>query len=418
MKLKNFFTMTAIALCLASCSDENDPTPAQEAAKAIEGSYTGLMSMTVSGSAAGESEISVKITAEAEGTVKLSFPAMGDEGSMQLDAFEVSEVAVTASGDGTYTLSKETFSTTSGDISLEGSNLAGTVSNGEARITMDIKPGAMPMAITFTFDTQAEPTPEVSPTSEIAGNYTGIMNMSVMGSSQGNSEMTLTLTEAADGTFTISVPAMGSGAMAMGAFDITGVTASESESGDGTYTLSLASFEAVAGETSLTGSNLTGTVNGENLNLTMDIKPGAMPMAITFTFDTETTWASLVAGEYEGTMSMSVGDTSAGSSDMTLTLTEAADGTLTISVPAMGNEGGMSVGAFDITGVTASESESGDGTYTLSLENFEAVAGETNITGSSLTGTVNGESLNLTMDIKPGAMPMSITCTFVPKVTE
>ena len=141
-------------------------------------------------------------------------------------------------------------------------------------------------------------------------------------------------------------------------------------------------------------------------------------MAITFTFDTETTWASLVAGEYEGTMSMSVGDTSAGSSDMTLTLTEAADGTLTISVPAMGNEGGMSVGAFDITGVTASESESGDGTYTLSLENFEAVAGETNITGSSLTGTVNGESLNLTMDIKPGAMPMSITCTFVPKVTE
>ena len=180
-------------------------------------------------------------------------------------------------------------------------------------------------------------------------------------------------------------------------------------------------FEAVAGETNITGSNLTGTVNSESksLNLTMDIKPGAMPMSITFTFDTETTWASLVAGEYEGTMSMTVSESPAGSRDMTLTLTEAADGTLTISVPAMGNEGGMSVGAFDITGgVTASESESGDGTYTLSLENFEAVAGETNITGSSLTGTVNGESLNLTMDIKPGAMPMSITCTFVPKVTE
>ena len=132
MKLKNFFTMTAIALCMVACSDENDPTPAQEAAKAIEGNYTGLMSMTVSGSTAGESEISVKITAEAEGTVKLSFPAMGDEGSMQLEAFEVSGVAVTASDNGSYTLSKETFSTTSGDINLEGSKLAGTVSNGDS----------------------------------------------------------------------------------------------------------------------------------------------------------------------------------------------------------------------------------------------------------------------------------------------
>lgn len=284
MKLKNFFTMTAIALCMVACSDKNDPAPAQEAAKAIEGNYTGLMSMTVSGSTAGESEISVKITAEAEGTVKLSFPAMGGEGSMQLEAFEVSGVAVTASDNGSYTLSKETFSTTSGDINLEGSKLAGTVSNGEARITMDIKPGAMPMSITFTFDTQAEPTPEVSPTSKIVGDYTGIMNMSVMGSSQGSSEVTLTLTEAEDGTLTVSVPAMGSGMMAMGAFDITGITVGESENGDGTYTLSLENFEAVAGETSITGSNLTGTVNGKDLNLTMDIKPGAMPMAITFTF--------------------------------------------------------------------------------------------------------------------------------------
>ena len=276
--------MTAIALCAVACSDEKDPTPAQEAAKAIEGSYTGLMSMTVSGSAAGESETSVRITAEAEGTVKLSFPAMGNEGSMQLDAFEVSGIAVTASGDGTYTLSKESFSTTSGDINLEGSKLTGTVGNGEARITMDIKPGAMPMAITFTFDTQAEPTPEVSPTSKIAGNYTGIMDMSVMGEPQGSSEMTLTLTEADNGTLTVSVPAMGSGAMAMGAFEIAGVTVSESESGDGTYMLSLASFEAVAGETNITGSNLTGTVNGESLNLTMDITPGAMPFSITFAF--------------------------------------------------------------------------------------------------------------------------------------
>ena len=284
MKLKNLFAMTLAVLCAVACSKEDNPkTPEQEAAEAIQGSYSGLMAMSVSGTSAGESEMTIQISAEDNGTVTVAFPALG-AGSMQLGAFNITDVTVSAADNGSYTFSKESFEATAGDITITGSNLSGTISNGEARITMDIKPGAMPMSITFTFDTQAEPTPEVSPTSKIVGDYTGIMNMSVMGSSQGSSEVTLTLTEAEDGTLTVSVPAMGSGMMAMGAFDITGITVGESENGDGTYTLSLENFEAVAGETSITGSNLTGTVNGKNLNLTMDIKPGAMPMAITFTF--------------------------------------------------------------------------------------------------------------------------------------
>ncbi len=291
MNLKNFFAMAAIALFAVACGNDDTTTPEQETAKAVEGSYSGLMSMAVSGTVASESETSVKITAEADGTVTLSFPAMGNGGSMQLEAFDVTGVSVAASESGTYTLSKESFSATSGSINLEGSNLAGTVSNGEVRITMDVKPGSMPFAITFTFDTQAEPTPETaSPASEIAGEYKGIMDMSVMGSSQGTSEMTLNLTEAEDGTVTISVPAMGEGAMSMGSFDITGVAVSKSE--DGTCTLSLESFETLAGSTNLKGSNLTGTVSDKKLNMTMGIQPGAMPFAITFTFTPETTEAA------------------------------------------------------------------------------------------------------------------------------
>ena len=83
--------------------------------------------------------------------------------------------------------------------------------------------------------------------------------MSVMGSSQGSSEQKLTLTAADNGTLTISMPSLGLGAMAMPAFDITGV------------------------------SDLTGTINDGQMKLTMNIKPGAMPMAITFTFDTQDT---------------------------------------------------------------------------------------------------------------------------------
>ena len=381
MKLKNLFAMTLAVLCAVACSKEDNPkTPEQEAAEAIQGSYSGLMAMSVSGTSAGESEMTIQVSAEDNGTVTVAFPALG-AGSMQLGAFNITDVTVSAADNGSYTFSKESFEAMAGDITITGSNLSGTISNGEARITMDIKPGSMPMSITCTFDTQAEPTPETVLADKIVGGYTGLMDMSIAGSSQGNSEITLALAAADDGTLTISVPAMGDGAMAMPAFDITGVNVSESENGDGTYTLTLDEF----------------TVPTESL--TMNIKPGAMPMAITFTFDTQAQKPSLaetVAGEYTGMMDMSVMGSSQGSSEQKLTLTAADNGTLTISMPSLGL-GAMAMPAFDITGVNVSESENGDGTYTLTLDEF----------------TVPTESLmKLTMNIKPGAMPMAITFTF------
>ena len=341
MKLKNLFAMTLAVLCAVACSKEDNPkTPEQEAAEAIQGSYSGLMAMSVSGTSAGESEMTIQISAEDNGTVTVAFPALG-AGSMQLGAFNITDVTVSAADNGSYTFSKESFEATAGDITITGSNLSGTISNGEARITMDIKPGSMPMSITCTFDTQAEPTPETVLADKIVGEYTGLMDMSIAGSSQGSSEMTLALAAADDGTLTISVPAMGDGAMAMPAFDITGVNVSESEKSD-----------------------LTGTINDGQMKLTMNIKPGAMPMAITFTFDTQAQKPSLaetVAGEYTGMMDMSVMGSSQGSSEQKLTLTAADNGTLTISMPSLGL-GAMAMPAFDITGVNVSESENGEAT--------------------------------------------------------
>ena len=348
MKLKNLFAMTLAVLCAVACSKEDNPkTPEQEAAEAIQGSYSGLMAMSVSGTSAGESEMTIQISAEDNGTVTVAFPALG-AGSMQLGAFNITDVTVSAADNGSYTFSKESFEATAGDITITGSNLSGTISNGEARITMDIKPGSMPMSITCTFDTQAEPTPETVLADKIVGEYTGLMDMSIAGSSQGSSEMTLALAAADDGTLTISVPAMGDGAMAMPAFDITGVNVSESENGDGTYTLTLDKFTVPTER-----SDLTGTINDGQMKLTMNIKPGAMPMAITFTFDTQAQKPSLaetVAGEYTGMMDMSVMGSSQGSSEQKLTLTAADNGTLTISMPSLGL-GAMAMPAFDITGV-------------------------------------------------------------------
>ena len=261
MKLKNLFAMTLAVLCAVACSKEDNPkTPEQEAAEAIQGSYSGLMAMSVSGTSAGESEMTIQISAEDNGTVTVAFPALGT-GSMQLGAFNIADVTVSAADNGSYTFSKESFEATAGDITITGSNLSGTISNGEARITMDIKPGSMPMSITCTFDTQAEPTPETVLADKIVGEYTGLMDMSIAGSSQGNSEMTLALAAADDGTLTISVPAMGDGTMAMPAFDITGVSVSESENGDGTYTLTLDEFTVPTESLTLAGSDLTGTIN-------------------------------------------------------------------------------------------------------------------------------------------------------------
>ena len=150
MKLKNFLGMMTIALCVVACSDDDKQedvvTPAQE----VAGTYNGTLSLSVSGNDQGMSDSQVKITAEEGGTVQVLLVGGAGERAMSLPDIAVSGVKVQTSDNVTYSFPESAIDVTVGSTKYTGS-LQGTVEDEKANLVFELKPGAMPMAITATF---------------------------------------------------------------------------------------------------------------------------------------------------------------------------------------------------------------------------------------------------------------------------
>lgn len=142
----------------------------------------------------------------------------------------------------------------------------------------------------------------------------------------------------------------------------------------------------------------------------------ALMMGVTFVScdkdnDEETTTttavAEAVAGSYEGTLIMWVGD-SRDTTAATITVTKENAQSVSVALPAYG-EGRMAIAAFTIEGVGVAQASN---TYTLTKECYSVTPASTEYTGS-LNGTVSGGKLQLNYTVKPGAMPMNINFEFV-----
>lgn len=91
----------------------------------------------------------------AENTVNITlngFANLSGESSMTLGNFTISGVNVTAGENGSYSLNLGEFESEAGEIAITGTDLIGTISaDGTASITVNFKPGSMPMNITAVF---------------------------------------------------------------------------------------------------------------------------------------------------------------------------------------------------------------------------------------------------------------------------
>ncbi len=115
----------------------------------------------------------------------------------------------------------------------------------------------------------------------VAGTYNGTFEMSVMGSSQGSSNIGCTISAASGNTVDIvldEVQGMGNMTIILKA---DGATVTETADG---YSVS-GNIDTVSGETSITGS-VSGSISKDksSVSLTFEFKPGAMPMSITGIF--------------------------------------------------------------------------------------------------------------------------------------
>lgn len=278
MKLRNYFLMAVIALCSQACSDDentpDDPTPSL--AEEIAGSYEGILRQSVQGSSQGKAELTLTIEAEEDGTATVTVPALGS-GAMSMGAMTITGVEVEKNGT-SYTLTKESFEVTAGQVNVTGS-LSGTInSNGEAQITFPIKPGAMPFEIECKFVSAT------TPAAKVADEYAGHYSMSVMGSEQGSGDMTIVITEQSDGKVTLTVPGLGMGSMTMEDIVIPDVTVTASADG---YTIVETSYSVAQTSFTVTGT-VSGTISKEgDAEIVAVARPGAMPMDITINFSTE-----------------------------------------------------------------------------------------------------------------------------------
>lgn len=118
--------------------------------------------------------------------------------------------------------------------------------------------------------------------------------------------------------------------------------------------------------------------------------------------------AKSVAGSYTGDMSCSVMGQTSTFEDVTFTVTAVDDATVSIAVSDFG-EPPMKVEGLTMTGVKVSGSE---GTYELAATEYNG----TTAAGKAYSGTVRGNYangiLNVDFQLKYGAMPMPMICTF------
>ena len=155
--MKKFKTMMAmmlalVSMCVAfsSCSSDDDDTVA--AAKEIAGSNTSSLDMTVMGQASTYDNVTLKIEAVDDATVKITLPACG-EGMMALPALEVPAVKVSGSN-GAYAFSQESYA---GTITVNGAEknytvtLQGTLKDNTLTVNYSVQYGKMPMPMIGKF---------------------------------------------------------------------------------------------------------------------------------------------------------------------------------------------------------------------------------------------------------------------------
>ena len=133
--------------------------------------------------------------------------------------------------------------------------------------------------------------------------------------------------------------------------------------------------------------------------------------------ETPITYNIAATYQYNSSLSISVGDTSYGTTDeCKAVIKRVSDTTVDITLSGFANLSGagghMSLGNFTISGVNVTSGA--NGTYSLSLGEYESTDSNGKaITGESLSGTIAADgTATINTDFKPGSMPIAISTVF------
>lgn len=230
---------------------------------------------------------SIKLTANTEdGKVNLAYSGQWGTGTANGITVTKSNGSYTVSGSGTTVIgSGHAGSGNTYEFTVEG-----TISEDKSTVSFvfTIEMGSMgstgngaPVKVTTNLG-------DAPAAMMIAKTYTGTIDLSTMGSSQGSYDgQKVTIEAQADGKITVNLAGFGSAPMGFGdmAFENIEVTVE-----DDIYTLAgdidTTYVNSTGGNTAVVGS-LRGTIEGSKANIVFTLTPGLMPMPLTATFVSE-----------------------------------------------------------------------------------------------------------------------------------
>lgn len=262
---------------LVSCSSDDDNTDNAEQAKAMGGTYKGY--------SIGESKMftdylmgsdaSATITANTDGTINLVYKS--GSGDFTLNSLSVTSKSF--EGEGQVDLAMGGTSSNSYDYTLEGSV------NDSKVLTIKVNVPAVMGGMDINFIQGDIPLGYL-----VASNYQYDANLALnvgLSSFGSTQDCSAVIKRGVENTVDITLKGFanlsGGGSMNLGDFTISGVNVAAGE--NGSYSLNLGAFESEAGDMAITGTSLEGTITADGTaSITVNFKPGSMPMDITAVF--------------------------------------------------------------------------------------------------------------------------------------
>lgn len=273
MKIKlNFFLVLAVLVMgMSACGSDDNDNQTVNLAQNIAGSYTGY--------SVGEFKYSTTPMTTADEKMTLSAK---DDGSLDISlvssqwgTFTITGAAVSLNGN--YTISGKGKTVMGMDATSQKEydcSVSGTISTDKKTVTLIFDVPTVMGGLKVTFNLGDAPLNML-----IAGTYSGILDLSVNGSSLGTSDNKVTIKSQDNGKSQVTLQGFGVTGMTLEDVVIPDV---EVASKDRSYVL-VGAIDSTNGTIKLTGS-LNGTIKDGKANLVFVLKPGSMPMPITATF--------------------------------------------------------------------------------------------------------------------------------------
>ena len=243
------------------------------------GTYTGDMNLThLTGAEAAMESQSVSI-AVVGGKVNVVFPSFALMNGAETGEFTIEDVTVVDNEDGTFDLSKETFTIAAGYLSCPNSTFSGTIyEDGSVEMIVEVVQNPAMGALTSVYF-YAEAGSDELP---FVGAYTGNLNLTHIDETKVEmGEQSVTISEI-DGKVNVVFPSFNLvTGMATGEITIEDVVVTENA--DGSYSLSK---ETVAVATIFTGSSFSCTISEGSVEMVIKVAQNPAMVMTTATFST------------------------------------------------------------------------------------------------------------------------------------